>query len=138
MLHQLGATGAIGKGRDGVAESGISKVKLPAHAFDSLPPFLIRASKMKLPTLLSLAAYAYAQAGQVALPGDTLQGYPVISNLDLNDVPPNTISRYWISPASASGGMPYLLPLFVARGSEESLESGTRLSVSGCKSALLC
>lgn len=89
---------------------------------------------MKLPSTLSFAAWASmaaAQAGQVAVSGDTLSGYPVISNLDLNDVPANAITRYWISPVSASGGLPYLLPLFVARGSEDSLSSGPRLSVSG-------
>lgn len=89
---------------------------------------------MKLPIVLTVATsatLAAAQAGQVALPGDTLSGYPVISNLNLEDVPVNTISRYWISPASASGGLPYLLPIFVARGSADSLTTGPRLSVSG-------
>ena len=88
---------------------------------------------MKINSALTIAAWASVAAarGQVAVPGDTLQGYPVISNLVLDDVPANTISRYWFSPASASGGLPYLLPVFVARGSEDSLAGGPKLSVSG-------
>lgn len=89
---------------------------------------------MKLPTSLAIATWASlgaTQAGQVAVPGDTLSGYPVVSNLNLEDVPANTISRYWISPVSASGGLPYLLPLFVARGSEDSLANGPKLSIGG-------
>lgn len=67
---------------------------------------------------------------QTNFTGDTIQGYPVIEYLDLSDIPANTISRYWISAAEAQGGLPYFLPILVARGSEESLETGRRLSLS--------
>lgn len=62
--------------------------------------------------------------------GDVLHGYQVIESLDVRDVPANTISRFWISPAAGQGGLPYFLPVFVARGSEASLESGRKLSIS--------
>ncbi|RMY69435.1 hypothetical protein D0864_11110 [Hortaea werneckii] len=68
--------------------------------------------------------------GQTIYTGDTLQGYPIISSLDITDVPSNTISRFWLSPAEGQGGLPYFLPIFVARGSEESAHSGKRLSLS--------
>ncbi|KAI7260307.1 hypothetical protein KC345_g10102, partial [Hortaea werneckii] len=67
---------------------------------------------------------------QTIYTGDTLQGYPIISSLDITDVPCNTISRFWLSPAEGQGGLPYFLPIFVARGSEESVHSGKRLSLS--------
>ncbi|SMY27279.1 unnamed protein product [Zymoseptoria tritici ST99CH_1A5] len=87
---------------------------------------------MKLPSqstfaLVAFAAFSYAKT---IYTGDTLQGYPVIASLDMNDVPANQISRFWLSPASGQGGLPYFLPIFVARGSEESLETGRKFSLS--------
>ncbi|RMY70071.1 hypothetical protein D0862_14793, partial [Hortaea werneckii] len=81
--------------------------------------------------LLSLTTLLITStASQTIYTGDTLQGYPIISSLDITDVPSNTISRFWLSPASGQGGLPYFLPIFVARGTEESANSGTRLSLS--------
>lgn len=74
-------------------------------------------------------ATAAAYAASFAL-GDSIGGYDIIEKLDLAEVPPNSISRYWISPAQAQGGLPYFLPIFVARGTAESLESGRRFSLS--------
>ena len=74
-----------------------------------------------------LAGYVSAKT---VYTGDTLQGYPVISSLDVTDVPAETISRFWLSPAEGQGGLPYFLPIFVARGSEESAHTGPRLSLS--------
>ncbi len=62
--------------------------------------------------------------------GDKFQGYPVISSLDVNDVPSNTVSRFWLSPAAGQGGLAYFLPIFVARGTGGSLETGRKLSLS--------
>ena len=67
---------------------------------------------------------------QTTFTGDVLSGYPVISNLDIADVPANTISRYWISAAKAQGGSDYFLPIFVARGTNSSLHTGRKLSIS--------
>ena len=85
---------------------------------------------MKSSVVSLLASTLAVVSAQTNFTGDTLQGYPIISNLDLADVPANTISRYWISAAEAQGGLPYFLPVFVARGSENSLETGRRLSLS--------
>ncbi|KAK5103143.1 hypothetical protein LTS08_003947 [Lithohypha guttulata] len=85
---------------------------------------------MKLSTASVLAALTAQAFAQTNFTGDTLQGYPIIEYLDLADVPANTISRFWISAAEAQGGLPYFLPIFVARGSAGSLESGRRLSLS--------
>lgn len=68
--------------------------------------------------------------GQTNFTGDILHGYPVISALDIADVPANTISRYWISAAQAQGGLDYFVPVFVARGTNSSLDSGRKLSLS--------
>jgi predicted deacylase len=67
---------------------------------------------------------------QTTFTGDVLSGYPVISNLDITDVPANTISRYWISAAKAQGGLDYFVPIFVARGTNSSLHTGRKLSIS--------
>jgi hypothetical protein len=67
---------------------------------------------------------------QTNFTGDVLHGYPVISNLDIADVPANTISRYWISAAQAQGGLDYFIPIFVARGTNSSLHTGRKLSLS--------
>lgn len=85
---------------------------------------------MKFSTVALLVSGAAIASAQTNFTGDTLQGYPVIEYLDLNDVPANTVSRYWISAAEAQGGLPYLLPILVARGSEGSLDTGRRLSLS--------
>jgi len=67
---------------------------------------------------------------QTNFTGDVLHGYPVISALDIADVPANTISRYWISAAQAQGGLDYFIPIFVARGTNSSLHTGRKLSLS--------
>lgn len=85
---------------------------------------------MKTFSSVILATAIAAASAQTNFTGDTIQGYPVIEYLDLADVPANTISRYWISAAEAQGGSPYFVPILVARGSEASLESGRRLSLS--------
>lgn len=85
---------------------------------------------MKISNFLLLASSLATSIAQTNYTGDTLQGYPVIEYLDLADVPANTVSRFWITAAQAQGGLPYLLPIFVARGSEDSLTTGRRLSLS--------
>ncbi len=62
--------------------------------------------------------------------GDILDGYPVITSLDLADTKPNTITRYYFRTVQAQGTVYYDLPLIVARGTSESLQSGKKLSLS--------
>ncbi len=78
---------------------------------------------------LSLLAAACARAETIKT-GDVVDGYPVITKLDLADVPANAVTRYYFRAGQAQGTVYYDLPLLVARGSEDSLESGTRLSLS--------
>ena len=77
--------------------------------------------------VLALATWARAQTN---FTGDIISGYPVITSLDLNDVPSSAVTRYWLHAATSQGRLPYFLPLFVARGSNDSLDSGRRLSLS--------
>ncbi|UJO18615.1 uncharacterized protein CLAFUR5_07255 [Fulvia fulva] len=79
---------------------------------------------------IALAACTAFSSAETVYTGDTLSGYPVISALDITDVPSNTISRFWLSPGAGQGGLAYFLPIFVARGNEESLEIGRKLSLS--------
>lgn len=79
---------------------------------------------------LFLSTLSACVTAETVYTGDTLSGFPVISSLDVNDVPSNTISRFWLSPGAGQGGLAYFLPIFVARGSEDSLESGRKLSLS--------
>lgn len=61
---------------------------------------------------------------------DIVDGYPVITSLDLADGPPNSITRYFFRSAQAQGPIYYDLPLIVVRGSKESLKTGKKLSLS--------
>ena len=86
-------------------------------------------SLISLLSLLLLSRTAVVQS-QTNFTGDVISGSPVITKLDLEDTPANAITRYWFKAAEAQGGIPYFLPVFVARGSDESLQTGRRLSLS--------
>jgi len=62
--------------------------------------------------------------------GDILNGVPVIRNLDLADVPPQSIQRYYLRVGELNGGHPVHIPVMVARGTPESLATGKKLSLS--------
>jgi len=86
---------------------------------------------MRSPFALALAATAGAQATS----GDVLDGIPILdvsitSPLNLSSVPANTISRFWLRPGTSQGNINYFLPVFIARGTEESAETGRKLSLS--------
>lgn len=86
---------------------------------------------MFLPSLATLLlCIASSTSAQTVFTGDTIGGYPVITSLDIADTPSNAITRYWFVAAEAQGGIPYFLPVFVARGTAESLENGRKLSLS--------
>ena len=87
---------------------------------------------MHLPTIavaISLLATC-AASNKTNFNGDVVQGIPVITKLDLSDVPTNAITRYYFLAGEAQGPIKYHVPVFVARGSKESLEKGRRLSLS--------
>lgn len=83
-----------------------------------------------LPLAVLLPFLALSAWAQTIFTGDVIGGYSVITSLDLADAPSNAITRYWFLAAEAQGGIPYFLPVFVARGTNESLENGRRLSLS--------
>ena len=56
-------------------------------------------------TAVVLGACAAFASADTIYTGDTLSGYPVISALDINDVPSNKISRFWLSPGAGQGGL---------------------------------
>lgn len=84
---------------------------------------------MQLIVSTALASLA-AVAGAVNFTGDVLNGVPVIHDLNLADVPARSVSRYYLRAGEVNGGHPVHIPVFVARGTPESLETGTKLSVS--------
>lgn len=81
------------------------------------------------PVFASLAVLAGSVAA-TDFTGDVLNGVPVISYLDLRDVPAQTVSRYYLRVGELNGGSPLHVPVFVARGTPESLETGKKLSLS--------
>ncbi|KPI36364.1 uncharacterized protein AB675_7340 [Cyphellophora attinorum] len=93
---------------------------------------------MRTPSRLAAAAagvlaVATLTTAEAPTTGDIYQGYPVLdlsSPLDLSSVPANTISRYYINAATGQGNIPYYLPVLIARGSNSSLDSGKKLSLS--------
>jgi predicted deacylase len=62
--------------------------------------------------------------------GDIVDGTPVITKLDLNDVPANNITRYIFRAAQSQGTIYWDLPVLVARGTEDSLHNGRKLALS--------
>lgn len=62
--------------------------------------------------------------------GDVLNGVKVINDLNLADVPAQTVSRYYLRVGELNGGHPVHIPIMVARGTPESLETGKKLSLS--------
>lgn len=64
------------------------------------------------------------------LTGDVLNGVPVIHDLNLADVPARTVSKYYLRVGELNGGLPVHIPIMVARGTPESLETGKKLSLS--------
>lgn len=95
---------------------------LPKHTATMLPkPFT--------PLALSLAALRTATASSI-FTGDVLNGHPVISHLDLSQVSSCNVTRYYLRLPDLAGDSAQHLPIFVARGPEETLETGTKLSIS--------
>lgn len=80
--------------------------------------------------LLLLCAQQPLALAKTILNGDIVDGVPVITSLDLTDVPNNAITRYQFLAGEAQGTIKYYIPVFVARGSNESLHTGRRLSLS--------
>lgn len=83
--------------------------------------------------LTSVAATAAILASSVSaanFTGDVLNGVPVIHDLNLADVPAQKISRYYLRVGELNGGHPVHIPVMVARGTPESLETGQKLSLS--------
>lgn len=83
----------------------------------------------------SLLLLLFAQQQPIAFAktkfnGDIVDGVPVITSLDLADVSSNAITRYQFLAGEAQGTINYYIPVFVARGSNESLHTGRRLSLS--------
>lgn len=73
---------------------------------------------------------AAALTQKTLLNGDVVDGVPVITKLDLDQVPSNAITRYYFKAAEAQGTVNYYVPVLVARGTKESLKTGRRLSLS--------
>ncbi|KAH7109822.1 hypothetical protein B0J11DRAFT_554614 [Dendryphion nanum] len=62
--------------------------------------------------------------------GDVLNGVPVISFLDIADVPARSVSKYYLRVGELNGGTALHIPVLVARGTPESLDTGRKLSLS--------
>lgn len=91
------------------------------------------ASKMHCKALVvaaSASLLATVVLGKTNLTGDIVDGIPVITALDLADVPVNAITRYYFLAGVAQGTINYHVPVFVARGTNSSLDKGRRLSLS--------
>lgn len=85
---------------------------------------------MRLPAPLFSLALLTATTSATNFTGDVLNGVPVISHLDISEVPSRRVSRYYLRVGEINGGLPLHIPVFVARGTPESLKSGKKLSLS--------
>jgi predicted deacylase len=86
---------------------------------------------MRAFALVASVALAATASAQTNYTGDILSSYPVITALDISDAPANTVSRYWLYTGTSQGMINYFLPVFVARGTEDSLGAGMTLALSG-------
>ena len=80
-----------------------------------------------------VAATTAVLAGSVSavnFTGDVLNGVPVIHDLNLADVPAQAVTKYYLRAGELNGGHPVHIPVMVARGTPESLETGKKLSLS--------
>ncbi len=91
---------------------------------------LVAAMLPVLPLVSLLGAPSLSHA-QTQFTGDILHGVPVITHLSLEDVPAESVTRYYLRVPSVSGGWDLHLPVFVARGPADTLRTGKKLSVSG-------
>jgi hypothetical protein len=83
--------------------------------------------------LTSVAVTAAVLASNVSaanFTGDVLNGVPVIHDLNLAEVPAQKVSRYYLRVGELNGGHPVHIPVMVARGTSESLQTGQKLSLS--------
>jgi hypothetical protein len=78
----------------------------------------------------AVLAHSSARVHAANLTGDVLNGIPVIHDLDVAALPPQTISKFYLRVGELNGGLPVHIPVMVARGTKESLETGTKLSLS--------
>lgn len=83
-----------------------------------------------LTSTLATSAVLAGSALAANFTGDVLNGVPVIRDLNLADVPAQTVSRYYLRVGELNGGHPVHIPVMVARGTPESLETGKKLSLS--------
>lgn len=83
-----------------------------------------------IPTIAAATAVLTGSVSAVNFTGDVVNGVPVISGLDLANVPPQTVSKYYMRAGELNGGHPVHIPIMVARGTPESLETGKKLSLS--------
>jgi predicted deacylase len=79
---------------------------------------------------LATAAVLASSATATNFTGDVLNGVRVIHDLNLADVPAQSISRYYLRVGELNGGHPVHIPIMVARGTPESLQTGKKLSLS--------
>lgn len=75
-------------------------------------------------------AWCAGTASATNFTGDVVNGVRVINSLNLADVPARTVSRYYLRVGELNGGHPVHIPIMVARGTPESLQSGKKLSLS--------
>ena len=85
---------------------------------------------MRFTSVAATAAVAACATAQTNFTGDVISTYPVITSLDPSDAPANTVSRYWLYTGTSQGMINYFLPVFVARGSNESFSEGKTLALS--------
>lgn len=85
---------------------------------------------MQLLKSVAIVAVLAGSASATNFTGDVLNGVRVIHDLDLADVPAQTVSRYYLRVGELNGGHPVHIPVMVARGTAESLQTGKKLSLS--------
>lgn len=85
---------------------------------------------MQLLSKIAITGVLVSSVSAVNFTGDVINGVPVIHDLDLADVPAQSVTKYYLRAGELNGGHPVHIPVMVARGTKESLETGKKLSLS--------
>ena len=83
-----------------------------------------------LSSITATAAVLASSVSAANLTGDVLNGVPVIHDLNVADLPAQTVSKFYLRVGELNGGHPVHIPVMVARGTKESLDTGKKLSLS--------
>ncbi|KAN0066247.1 hypothetical protein ACQY0O_000341 [Thecaphora frezii] len=78
----------------------------------------MRVSSFLIPFLSLAASLLPSALAKMRYTGDVVNGYPVISHLDAEDLAPSNVHRFYFRAGSLNSGHPIHVPVWIARGAD--------------------